>query len=103
MADINRAEDYFRRSKDKGGDKKLLARGLLHLAKHLELEDGRDFGRANELLDRAWKNNVDSLKNTAHAMFLVARGLKAEKKAAKKKVKSSVRRNIFGMRIENED
>jgi hypothetical protein len=110
MADINRAEDYFRRSKDRGGDIKLLARGLLHLVKHLGLEEGRDFGRAQELLDRAWKqtSEASNRKNTAHAMFLVARGLKGEKRKEKKEkeksVKGSVIRNIFGLRVtENED
>ncbi len=80
MADIDRAQDYFRRSKDKNGDEKLLARGLLHLVKHLGLDKGRDFKRAQELLDRAWKiSGVSSRKKTGEAMFLVARELKAKK------------------------
>ncbi len=80
MADIDRAQDYFRRSKDKNGDEKLLARGLLHLVKHLGLDKGRDFKRAQELLDRAWKiSGVSSRKKTGEAMFLVARELKATK------------------------
>lgn len=85
MADINRAEDYFRRSKDKNGDEKNLARGLLHLVKHLGLDKGRDFKRAQELLDRAWKSSgTTSRKKTAEAMFLVARELKASSKGRKK-------------------
>jgi hypothetical protein len=80
MADIDRAQDYFRRSKDKNGDEKLLARGLLHLVKHLGLDKGRDFKRAQELLDRAWKiSGASSRKKTGEAMFLVARELKAKK------------------------
>jgi hypothetical protein len=80
MADIDRAQDYFRRSKDKNGDEKLLARGLLHLVKHLGLDKGRDFKRAQELLDRAWKTSgTPSRKKTGEAMFLVARELKAKK------------------------
>ena len=109
MADIQRAEDYFRRSKDKSGDEKMLARGLLHLIKHLALTEGRDFGRANELLDRAWKKmGVSSRKLTAEAMFLVARELKKKSKDKKDKkgfrgkdgssrVKSSVERDEFGL------
>jgi hypothetical protein len=84
MADINRAEDYFRRSKDKNGDEKMLARGLLHLVKHLGLDKGRDFKRAQELLDRAWKTSgTTSRRKTAEAMFLVARELKASSKGKK--------------------
>lgn len=80
MADIDRAQDYFRRSKDKNGDEKLLARGLLHLVKHLGLDKGRDFKRAQELLDQAWKKSgVSSRRKTGEAMFLVARELKAKK------------------------
>lgn len=80
MADIDRSQDYFRRSKDKNGDEKLLARGLLHLVKHLGLDKGRDFKRAQELLDQAWKTSgTTSRKKTADAMFLVARELKAKK------------------------
>ena len=80
MADIDRAQDYFRRSKDKNGDEKLLARGLLHLVKHLGLDKGRDFKRAQELLDQAWKiSGTRSRRKTADAMFLVARELKAKK------------------------
>jgi hypothetical protein len=79
--DISRAEDYFRRSKDKNGDEKLLARGLLHLVKHLGMTEGRDFKRATELLDRAWKTSgVVSRRKTGEAMFLVARELKAKKR-----------------------
>jgi hypothetical protein len=70
--------DYFRRSKDKNGDEKLLARGLLHLVKHLGLDKGRDFKRAQELLDQAWKTSgVSSRRKTGEAMFLVARELKS--------------------------
>ncbi len=100
MADIQRAEDYFRRSKDKSGDEKMLARGLLHLIKHLALTEGRDFGRANELLDRAWKKmGVSSRKLTAEAMFLVARELKKKDKKGGRvgRVKSSVERDEFGL------
>lgn len=105
MSDISRAEDYFRRSKDRGGDEKLLARGLLHIAKHLELTDGRDFGRATELLDRAWKKSGSTnRKMTSEAMFLVARGLKAKGKKRVKgsverdgRVKSDVERDEFGL------
>jgi len=80
MADIDRAQDYFRRSKDRGGDEKLLARGLLHLTKHLGLTEGRDLKRAQEKLDRAWKTSGStSRKLTADAMFLVARELKKRK------------------------
>lgn len=80
MADIDRSQDYFRRSKDKNGDEKLLARGLLHLVKHLGLDKGRDFKRAQELLDQAWKiSGARSRRKTADAMFLVARELKAKK------------------------
>ena len=80
MADIDRAQDYFRRSKDRGGDEKLLARGLLHLTKHLGLTEGRDMKRAQEKLDRAWKTSGStSRKLTADAMFLVARELKKQK------------------------
>ena len=79
MADIDRAQDYFRRSKDKNGDEKLLARGLLHFVKHLGLDKGRDFKRAQELLDQAWKaSGTRSRKKTGEAMFLVARELKAK-------------------------
>ena len=81
MADIDRAGDYFRRSKDRGGDEKLLARGLLHLTKHLGLEGGRDLKRAQELLDRAWKSSGStSLRKTAEALFLVSRELKKRSK-----------------------
>ena len=101
MADIQRSEDYFRRAKDRGGDEKLLARGLLHLIKHLELTEGRDFGRANELLDRAWKKAGSSnRKLTAEAMFLVARELKKKDKKGGRgssRVKSSVERDEFGL------
>ena len=80
MADIDRAQDYFRRSKDRGGDEKLLARGLLHFTKHLGLTEGRDMKRAQEKLDRAWKTSGStSRKLTADAMFLVARELKKKK------------------------
>ncbi len=80
MADIDRAQDYFRRSKDRGGDEKLLARGLLHFTKHLGLTEGRDMKRAQEKLDRAWKTSGStSRKLTADAMFLVARELKKRK------------------------
>lgn len=80
MADIDRAQDYFRRSKDRGGDEKLLARGLLHLTKHLGLTEGRDMKRAQEKLDRAWKvSGTTSRKLMADAMFLVARELKKKK------------------------
>ena len=80
MADIDRAQDYFRRSKDRGGDEKLLARGLLHLTKHLGLTEGRDMKRAQEKLDRAWKTSGStSRKLTADAMFLVSRELKKKK------------------------
>ncbi len=83
---IGRAEDYFRRSKDKNGDEKLLARGLLHLVKHLGLTEGRDLKRATQLLDQAWKTSgVSSRRKTADAMFLVARELGSKKG---KKVKS---------------
>jgi hypothetical protein len=79
--DIGRAEDYFRRSKDKNGDEKLLARGLLHLVKHLGMTEGRDFKRATELLDRAWKTSgTVSRRKTGEAMFLVARELKSKKR-----------------------
>ena len=78
MSDIKRSEDYFRRSKDKNGDEKLLARGLLHLVKHLGLDKGRDFKRAQQLLDQAWKTSgVASRRKTGEAMFLVARELDA--------------------------
>ena len=78
MSDIKRSEDYFRRSKDKNGDEKNLARGLLHLVKHLGLDKGRDFKRAQQLLDQAWKTSgTSSRKKTAEAMFLVARELDA--------------------------
>jgi hypothetical protein len=76
MADIQRAEDYFRRSRDKNGDEKLLARGLLHIIKHLGLTEGRDFKRATQILDTAWKTSgTNSRRKTADAMFLVAREL----------------------------
>lgn len=79
--DINRAEDYFRRSRDRGGDEKLLARGLLHFTKHLGLTEGRDLKRAQQQLDRAWKTSGStSRKLTAGAMFLVAKELKELKK-----------------------
>ena len=91
MADIDRAQDYFRRSKDKNGDEKLLARGLLHLVKHLGLGKGRDFKRAQELLDQAWKTSgTTSRRKTGEAMFLVARELKAK---GKKKVTSMTDRH----------
>jgi hypothetical protein len=78
--DIGRAEDYFRRSKDKNGDEKLLARGLLHFVKHLGLTEGRDLKRATQLLDQAWKiSGTPSRRKTADAMFLVARELSAKK------------------------
>jgi hypothetical protein len=81
MSDIKRAEDYFRRSKDKNGDEKLLARGLLHLVKHLGLDKGRDFKRAQQLLDQAWKTSgTASRRKTGEAMFLVARELDAKGK-----------------------
>ena len=102
--DIGRAEDYFRRSKDKNGDEKTLARGLLHLVKYLGMTEGRDFKRATELLDRAWKTSgTPSRRKTAEAMFLVARELKSEKRTGKmKRVRSSVTRDEFGL-IEEED
>jgi hypothetical protein len=87
MSDIKRAEDYFRRSKDKNGDEKNLARGLLHLVKHLGLDKGRDFKRAQQLLDQAWKiSGVASRRKTGEAMFLVARELDAtsDKKGKRK-------------------
>lgn len=91
MADIDRAQTYFRRSKDKNGDEKLLARGLLHLVKHLGLDKGRDFKRAQQLLDQAWKTSgVKSRRMTGEAMFLVARELKAK---GKKKVTSMTDRH----------
>ena len=69
MADINRSEEYFRRAKDRGGDEKLIARGLLHLTKHLGFTEGRDFKRAEQLLDRAWKSTgTASKKKIAEAM-----------------------------------
>lgn len=78
MSDISRAEDYFRRAKDKNGDEKLIARGLLHLTKHLGLDKGRDFKRAQQLLDQAWKTSgTTGRRKTAEAMFLVARELDA--------------------------
>ena len=81
MADISRSMDYFRRAKERGGDEKLIARGLLHLTKHLGLTEGRDFKRAQELLDRAWKTSGStSRKKTAEAMFLVAKELKRKDK-----------------------
>ena len=77
--DLSRSEEYFRRSKDRGGDSKLLARGLLHLVKHLEPTSGRDFNRAKELLNRAWKyNGASSMKNIAEAMHLITRGMKKD-------------------------
>ncbi len=80
MSDIDRSHDYFRRSKDRGGDDKLIARGLLHLVKHLGMTEGRDFKRAEQLLDRAWKSTgTTSRKKTAEAMFLVTRELKKSK------------------------
>jgi hypothetical protein len=80
MADIERSMDYFRRSKDRGGDEKLIARGLLHMVRHLGLTEGRDFGRAQELLDRGWKmTGTAAKKKIAEAMFLVARELKKQK------------------------
>lgn len=90
MSDIKRAEDYFRRSKDKNGDEKTLARGLLHLVKHLGLDKGRDFKRAQQLLDQAWKTSgASSRKKTADAMFLVARELDASSgKKGKKRATS---------------
>jgi hypothetical protein len=98
MADIKRAEDYFRRSKDRGGDEKLLARGLLHLTKHLGLTEGRDFKRAQELLDQAWKKaGSANRKKTAEAMFLVARELDKKSKTKPKKIKSSVGRDEYGL------
>ncbi len=92
--DINRAEDYFRRSKDKGGETKNLARGLMHLIKHLSLTDGRDFGRANELLDQAWKKSGGD-KKMAEAMWLVARELKKKKKV--RRTKATAARDEFGL------
>lgn len=100
MADIQRSEDYFRRAKDRGGDDKLLARGLMHLIKHLEMTEGRDFGRANELLDRAWKKTgTTNRKLTAEAMFLVARELKKKSKKSGRggRVQSEVERDEFGL------
>ncbi len=77
--DVTRANDYFRRAKDRGGDPKLIARGLLHLVKHLELEKGRDTGRAKELLDQAWKQTGNTVqKKIAEAMFLLTRALKKD-------------------------
>jgi hypothetical protein len=79
--DIGRAEDYFRRAKDKNGDEKLLARGLLHLVKHLGMAEGRDFKRATELLERAWKTSgAAGRRKTGEAMMLVARELKSKKR-----------------------
>lgn len=78
MSDISRSEDYFRRAKDKNGDEKLIARGLLHLVKHLDLDKGRDFKQAQQLLDQAWKTSgTTGRRKTAHAMYLVARELDA--------------------------
>jgi len=101
MADINRAEDYFRRSRDRGGDTKLLARGLLHLLKHLEMDGGRDFNRAQDLLDRAWKKS-GSERIIADAMFLVSRELKKDSKQNKKKITSKVNRNEYGLIVGEE-
>jgi len=101
LSDINRAEDYFRRSRDRKGDTKLLARGLLHLIKHLGLEDGRDFKRAQELLDRAWKKS-GSDRQISDAMFLVARELKKDNKEKDTKVKAAIKRDEFGLIIRNE-
>lgn len=76
-SDISRAEQYFRRAKDRGGDTKLIARGLLHLVKHLELIAGRDSQRAKELLDRAWKQTGTAVdKKIAEAMWLITKELK---------------------------
>jgi len=79
-SDITRSENYFRRAKDRGGGEKLIARGLLHLTKFLELTEGRDLKRAQQLLDLAWKTSgAASRKKTAEAMYLVARELKKKK------------------------
>lgn len=99
--DINRAEDYFRRSKDKGGDDKLLARGLLHLIKFLEFTDGRDFGRAVELLDQSWKK-IGQKRKMSEAMFLVARELKKAKGKKRGRVKANLERNEFGLLVKAE-
>lgn len=81
--DLSRSVEYFRRAKDRGGDEKLLARGLLHFLKHLqdsswtELKKGRDIRRAEDLLDKAWKvSGTSSLKKTAEALYLFTKELK---------------------------
>jgi len=103
VADLKRAEDYFRRAKDRGGDTKLPTRGLLHPVKHLNLTEGRDFKRATELLDRGWKKSEPSgVKLAAEAMYLVARGLgeQAKKRTKASVVKAKVTRDVFGIIIE---
>lgn len=66
------------------------------MLRHLELEDGRDFKRAQELLDRAWKKS-GSEKQIADAMFLVARELKKASSNKSKRVQSEVTRDEFGI------
>jgi len=93
--DIKRAENYFRRSKDTG-DEKNMSRGLMHLIKFLGMTEGRDFKRATELLDVAWKKGGKvGTKKTAEALFLVAREL--SKGTRTKRVTSSVERDEFGI------
>jgi hypothetical protein len=93
--DIKRAENYFRRSKDTG-DEKNMSRGLMHLIKFLGMTEGRDFKRATELLDVAWKKGGKvGTKKTAEAMFLVAREL--SKGTRTKRVTSGVDRDDFGI------
>jgi len=93
--DIKRAENYFRRAKDTG-DEKNMSRGLLHLIKFLGMTEGRDFKRATELLDVAWKKGGKvGTKKTSEAMFLVAREL--AKGTRTKRVTSGVERDEFGI------
>lgn len=95
--DIKRAENYFRRSKDTG-DEKNMSRGLLHLIKFLGMTEGRDFKRATELLDVAWKKGGKvGTKKTAEALFLVARELSSKTRKRSKRVTSSVERDEFGI------
>ncbi len=95
--DIKRAENYFRRSKDTG-DEKNMSRGLMHLIKFLGMTEGRDFKRATELLDVAWKKGGKvGTKKTAEALFLVARELSSKTRKAGKRVTSSVERDEFGI------
>ena len=79
MDDLSKSIEFFRRAKDRGGDTKLLAKGLLHLIKHTEPARDREQKKAEDLLNKAWKYaGQSSLKNIAEALYLVTKGMKSK-------------------------